>query len=73
MYAVEFNAKPINGTIRLPKQLKDMHDNVRVLVLVEDVPEKEKDDRSRLSRFQNTITLPVDPLQFQRKMRNEWK
>lgn len=30
-------------------------------------------DRKRLKAYQGTITLPVDPLKFQKAMRNEWR
>jgi hypothetical protein len=79
MEALEFTAKIDHGTIRLPKQF-EAYDNafVRIIILSEEprnFSEKKEKFRNLLLKMQETDVFRKikNPVEWQKKLRDEWE
>ena len=79
MKSVEFKAKIENGTIRLPKDLREF-DNCEAHVVVnvessDDIAEKKERLFAAFKELQEADVFRniEDPVEWQRKLRQEWE
>jgi hypothetical protein len=77
MTALEFSAKIENGIIRLPEQYGEYENSpVKVILLFEQpVPDKKSQLRHALLQMKNkNMFSGIDnPVEWQRKLRDEWE
>ena len=79
MSSLEFTAKIEHGVIRLPKEFEEYDNAVaRVVVSVESVDEKKARKERLFAAFEklaeaNPFADIKDPVEWQRKLRDEWE
>lgn len=76
MQAIEFETHLENGLIHLPVSYQHWQEgkHVKVIVLVDESAEEKSDRQNRqsINSHAGKISLTEDPLDFQKKIRDEW-
>jgi hypothetical protein len=79
MSSVEFTTKIEHGVIHLPKEFEDYEDKIAHVTVTLETPEDKKAKKDRLfAAFEklaeaNPFAEIEDPVEWQRKMRDEWE
>jgi Xaa-Pro aminopeptidase len=79
MSSLEFTAKIEHGAIHLPKEFEEYEDAVAHVTITLEMPEDKKAKKDRLfAAFEklaeaNPFADIEDPVEWQRKLRDEWE
>ena len=72
MYAVEIEKDVTDRFIEIPEYEKFKSKHIKVIFMTDLIQPESKDKSVDFSKYQVNCFKDVDPVDFQRKMRDEW-
>ena len=76
MYALEFETKINNGQILIPSSEKFDFQNVKVILLAKQTPQRKNNSSGSsidFSKYKINCFDNIDPIKFQTETRDEWQ